>query len=280
VRSLLAKSPPQRGALVALPEMFASGFSMNVAAIAEDEAGAGERFTSETAKQFGVYLIGGLVTRGADGRGRNEALVASPEGEIVARYCKMHPYAPGKEAEHYSAGDDVVTFRWPSPEPSPQPSPGAAGEGENGFTVAPFICYDLRFPEAFRVAMDRGANVMVVIASWPSPRVEHWTTLLRARAIENQAYVLGVNRCGRDPFLEYPGKSVIYDPSGKLLAEAGSGEQIIAAEAEAEVVARYRQTLPFLQDRRDDLRAAPARAARTAAAAQVAHRKPTGETAL
>ncbi len=194
VLAMLEQSLPQRGALVALPEMFASGFSMNVDAIAEDESRQAERFLCETAKRFGIYLIGGVVTRGGDGRGRNEAIVASPAGSLIARYCKIFPYAPGKEAENYSAGREIVTF--------------AAGD----FLVSPFVCYDLRFPEIFRAATMRGAQLLVVIASWPAPRVEHWTSLLKARAIENQAYVLGVNRCGKDPFLAYPGKSVIFDP--------------------------------------------------------------------
>ena len=101
----------------------------------------------------------------------------------------------------------------------------------------------------------RGAQILVVIASWPSARVEHWTALLKARAIENQAYVLGVNRCGSDPYLSYPGKSVIFDPRGKLLAEAGSGEEVIAAEISIETVTSYRAQLPFLNDmRREFLR--------------------------
>src|SRR5215813_13521178 len=97
VRALLSANPPAHGALVALPEMFASGFSMNVEKIAEDESRPTERFLCETAKQHGIYLIGGLATRATDGRGQNEALVADPSGKVVARYRKIHPFSPGKE---------------------------------------------------------------------------------------------------------------------------------------------------------------------------------------
>ncbi|MEA2734215.1 MAG: omega-amidase [Humisphaera sp.] len=235
VREMLEKHPPHRDALVALPEMFASGFSMNVAKIADDASRATENFLCDLSRQFGVYIVGGLATCTADGRGRNEAVVTSPAGEVISRYCKLHPYAPGKEKRHYSAGDEIVTFEC------------------NNTIVAPLICYDLRFPEAFRRATRRGAQVLVVIANWPSPRVEHWVTLLRARAIENQAYVLGVNRCGNDPFLPYPGRSLIVDYRGEVLADAKDRETIISAETDAFAQLAYRKELPFLDDMREDL---------------------------
>lgn len=235
VRAMLERQSPAPGALVALPEMFASGFSMNVAGIAEDENRVTDRFVVDLARQFGVFVVAGVVTRASDGRGRNEAIVISPTGESIGRYCKLHPYSPGKEKQHYCAGEEIITFKW------------------NDFTVAPLICYDLRFPEAFRRATKRGANLMIVIASWPSPRVEHWVTLLRARAIENQAYVLGVNRCGTDPNFSYPGRSMIVDYRGEVLADAGNSNRIISAGVDAAAQAKYRADLPFLQDMRDDL---------------------------
>ena len=234
VRSLLERNPPQRGALVALPEMFDSGFSMNVAKIADDDRKT-EQFLRDTARQFGVFLVGGLATRGPDGRGRNDAVIALPTGESVARYCKLHPYSPGKEKQYYTAGDAIVTFDW------------------SGVTVVPQICYDLRFPESFRRAARRGAQVIVVIANWPTPRVEHWVTLLRARAIENQSYVLGVNRCGNDPYLAYPGRSLVVDFRGNVLADAGDREVVITADIDPAAQAAYRKELPFLDDMRDDL---------------------------
>ena len=234
VLEMLENHPPRRGALVVLPEMFASGFSMNVATVAEDESRPTERFLRGLSRKLGVFIVGGLATRAADGRGRNEALVTSPAGEVLARYCKLHPFAPGKEKQHYSAGDQVVTC------------------DVAGVMLAPLICYDLRFPEAFRRAARRATQVFVVIANWPTPRVEHWVTLLRARAIENQAYVLGVNRCGNDPYLPYPGRSLIVDFRGNVVADAGDREGIIAAEMDAGAQASYRKELPFLDDMRDD----------------------------
>jgi len=236
VRAMLEASPPKARAVVALPEMFASGFSMNLDRIADNETRATERFLCEIAKNYGVFAIGGLATKRPDCRGLNEAVVADPRGAVVARYAKIHPYAPGKEAQHYAGGDAIATF-----------------DAGDGFNVAPFVCYDLRFPEIFRAAMQRGANVMIVIASWPSPRVEHWITLLRARAIENQCYVMGMNRCGNDPYLPYPGRSVIVDFRGNIVADAGEREGIVRASMDASALAAYRAELPFLADARTKL---------------------------
>ena len=104
------------------------------------------------------------------------------------------------------------------------------------------ICYDLRFPEIFRIASLQGADLLVVIANWPAVRINHWLTLLQARAIENQAYVVGVNRCGKDPNLEYPGRSAIFDPKGTCLVDAGGEETIVQAELNPETVREWRKS--------------------------------------
>jgi predicted amidohydrolase len=119
--------------------------------------------------------------------------------------------------------------------------------------VAPAVCYDLRFPELFRAVR---ADVWCVLANWPTPRVEHWLTLLKARAIENQAYVIGVNRCGRDPGNEYPGRSQIISPRGEVLADAGDGEGIIQAALDMPALEAYRREFPVLRDARQAAAAA------------------------
>jgi omega-amidase len=235
VRAMLEQANLRGSELIVLPEMFASGFSMNVPAIS-DTNGNTARFLSELAKRFSVTLIAGIVRTGDSGRGRNEALVIGPNGRELAHYCKLHPFSMGGETTHYEAGASVVTF------------PLA------GFTVAPFVCYDLRFPEIFRSAAHQGASLMAVIANWPSKRVEHWVTLLRARAIENQAYVVGVNRCGADPHDFYSGRSLIIDPHGNVLADAGGHECSIEAEIDSEAVGRWRRDFPALRDSREDFR--------------------------
>jgi predicted amidohydrolase len=171
---------------------------------------------------------------GKGGKGRNESHAYDPQGGLLARYGKLQPFTLGGEAANYDAGDSLVTFAW------------------QGFTVAPFICYDLRFPELFREATRRGANLITVIASWPGTRIGHWMALLKARAIENQSYVIGVNRCGQDPTLSYSGHTQIIDPSGEVLANAGEQEKIISAELSLEHLTSYRAKLPFLADMRPD----------------------------
>lgn len=234
VRALLSAAAPPEGTLIVLPEMFATGFSMNVAGIAENpQTRETEAFLGEMARAHNCYLLGGVVSRGADGRGRNEAVLFGPDGaEAAPRYTKMHPFTLGGESDHYAAG--VCPSLWKI----------------HGFSVAPFICYDLRFPEIFRCAASEGAEIIVVIANWPVARVHHWVTLLTARAIENQAYVIGVNRSGNDPTLQYPGRSLIIGPGGEILADAGSAEGMISARLDRDALLAYREKLPFLADMR------------------------------
>jgi omega-amidase len=212
--------------------MFATGFSLNVRGIDDAATGATREFLAATARGHGVHVLAGLVTVGPDGRGRNQAALVDPEGREVGRYTKQHLFSFADEHQHYTAGTDLPAWRCAE------------------FAVAPAICYDLRFPELFRAEVAAGAQLFAVVANWPSPRVEHWLTLLRARAIENQAYVIGVNRCGRDPQHPYPGRSQIIDPRGNVLADGGDGEGVIRATAELETVESYRREFPALRDRR------------------------------
>lgn len=220
------------GSLVLLPEMFATGFSMNVPGIVETEAGETTDFLSRTAKKFAIYLIGGVVTKAPDGRGLNQSVVTSPAGKELARYSKIQPFSLGGEAKHYMAGNEVVLFSW------------------EGVKVAPFVCYDLRFPELFRAAVRKGAELFAVIANWPVTRIHHWTILLRARAIENLAFVAGVNRCGDDPKLKYNGRSLIANEHGDILAEADDRQQVISADVDPAAIRAWRADFPALQDMR------------------------------
>jgi len=232
VEKLLHAARPEPGSLVLLPEMFSTGFSMNVSGIREGSAGDTETFLARLAQQFGAYVIGGLVTAAADGQGYNQAAVFGPEGRELTRYAKMQPFSLGAETRHYHSGKEPVFFMW------------------QNLTVSPFICYDLRFPELFRGSVRKGAQLFTVIANWPVTRIQHWITLLQARAIENQAYVAGVNRCGNDPKYTYNGRSIIVDPHGNILADAGDGERVISAEIDPKVVVKWREDFPALRDMR------------------------------
>ena len=234
VRMLLGQSPIAPGSVIVLPEMFATGFSMNVAAIAEEPLGATATFLSALASERSSYVIGGIVSRGTDGWGRNEALVVSPDGKPIARYHKLHPFSLGGESRHYAAGEGLTLFDF------------------GPLRVAVFICYDLRFPEVFRLATRQGAQAFVVIANWPVAREHHWTTLLQARAIENQAYVIGVNRIGSDPHLAYGGRSLIIDPRGQVVSDGGNGEGTIEATLDLPALLEYRRQFPAIADLRPE----------------------------
>ncbi len=247
-----ARLPP--GALVLLPEMFTTGFTMNAAAVAEPLDGPTARFLGSVAKRFGVFVQGGVVIDAGPRGVRNESLTFSPAGAMPARYAKIHLFSYAGENRFYTPGDECCAF-------------DAAGT-----RVGAAICYDLRFPELFRRLVAEGAELLTLIACWPAARHEHWHTLLAARAIENQCYVAAANRCGREPpknqrlgsgparivrslgsesaSPEYLGGSRIIDPWGRVLAEAGSGAEVISAEIDLEALRAYRRQFSALGDRR------------------------------
>ena len=221
--------------LVVLPEMFATGFSFDLTKTLEPDPSPTQTFLSELAIDHRVTVVGGMVRAGKHSKGRNEAVVIGPSGELMARYCKMHPLTFSGETESHEKGENLVLFEW------------------GGFVASPFICYDLRFPEVFRRSVKRGAELLVIIALWPLSRVEHWTALLTARAIENQAWVIGVNRCGTEPKVEYPGRSQVVDPKGNVVLDAGLTEGIASTEIDRAVLTQWRNEFPALPDMRFDL---------------------------
>jgi omega-amidase len=225
VKRMLTQAAPAPKTLVVLPEMFATGFSVNPE-IQESAEGITTQFLRETACNFGVYLIGGRVVDN-----HNQFVTFSPEGELLCTYNKQYPFALGGET--YTPGHITQTFPCES------------------LTIAPFICYDLRFPEIFRAAAQQAQpELYIVIASWGRARIHHWVRLLQARAIENQAYVIGVNRIGYDPNTQYCGRSVIVDFHGEILADGGEGEAGIAATIDTDSLDTYRKQHPFLLDMR------------------------------
>jgi predicted amidohydrolase len=229
VRELLEKARVPAGSLVVLPEMFDVGFSLNTAVTDPGSPSISEAFVRSLATERKVAVLAGVVARAGDGRLANEAVGFGPDGSELVRYRKCRPYSLAGEDQHYCAGTTHATFEW------------------DGCRIAPFICYDLRFPELFRPAA-ANADMMIVVASWPEVRIEHWVRLLQARAIENLAWVLGVNRTGRDPTLNYVGRSCLFDPHGKQVFEADARQQVLSAEIDPGEARRWRHQFPVLRD--------------------------------
>ena len=230
VRPLIAQAAQAGARLIVLTEMFATGFTMYPERIAEDEGGPNEQFLQEQARLHDAYIIASIAQRGPDGKFRNNAVVAGPDG-ATRRYAKIHPFSYSGEHEHYTAGTDFLTV------------------DVDDLRVSVFVCYDLRFADEFW-ALAQHTDLYVVPANWPEPRREHWRALLRARAIENQSYVLGVNRVGTVKELNHVGDSAIIDPLGRTLVEASRGEAVLVAEVSPAIVAQTRSAFPFLPDRR------------------------------
>ena len=224
-----------RGGLVVLPEMWPSGFSMHAERVAEPEGGPSESFMVETAAACGAAL-GGSVAQRRPGwaRPRNVFLLATPEGG-VRRCATILPSAHGGEDRHYEGGAALVSIR------------------VAGVRVTPLVCYDLRFAELFTVAAPR-TDLFVVVANWPAVRAHHWRSLLVARAIEAQCYVLGVNRVGTGGGLVYEGDSLLVSPLGEIVDALRPGEEgTVGGNVDPAVVADVRSSLPFLRDRRPAL---------------------------
>jgi predicted amidohydrolase len=227
VERLLDESGVPPGCLVLLPELGDTGFSFNLDRIVDDRTVA---WASRLARKHRVFVQAGHAVRGPGGRGRNCATILDPSGEVLGRYEKVHPFSYGRESEQYEGGDHLLVAR--------------AGDT----LVAPMICYDLRFPELWRHAALAGAEVFTVGASWPQARQAHWRSLLVARAIENQAYVVGANRVGRDPHLAYAGGSIILSPRGSVLAEADDRPCLLQAALDMAALRAWRSEFPALAD--------------------------------
>jgi predicted amidohydrolase len=228
---LLEQAAAGRARLALLPEMFSTGFSLDSRRIAQPPGGLSESFLREQAARLDLWILASVPESGEPSP-RNMALLVSPDGSVV-RYAKIHPFSYAGEDRVYTAGDRVVTAEI------------------DGVRVTPFVCYDLRFPEPFRTAA-ADTDLFAVVANWPDQRREHWRTLLRARAIENQAYVVGVNRAGDGNGLHYAGDSAAIAPLGETIVEADEREQVLFCDVDPDVVMKLRTRFPALEDRRPE----------------------------
>ena len=214
--------------IVLLPEMFTTGFSMEAAKNAETMQGESVKWLEALAKTHHCLIIGSLIIE-EKGQYYNRLLAFSEEG-LLAQYDKRHLFRMANEHLHYAAGAEKVVFTY------------------KNWRICPLICYDLRFPVWSRkVAQEY--DLLLYVANWPERRVAHWNALLKARAIENQCFVAGVNRSGTDGNgIVYSGDSAIIDPLGNILAHHSGEEKLLSAQLDKEAMETYRTNFPAWRD--------------------------------
>jgi len=230
--TLAAQAADFGARLLALPEMFATGFSMRAEVMASYALEV-RKFLGDLATRHQLWVIGGFAEPG-EKRPANACGVFGPDGREILHYRKIHSFSLASEQEHYEAGRKIGTVEI------------------EGVRVTPLICYDIRFPELFRVAAT-ATDLFVVIANWPTRRAHAWRTLLAARAIEDQVWVLGVNRVGDANGHPHRGDTTLLDPWGEVVDTLADEPGVVAGEVEVEVVRKARERFRFLEDRRPDV---------------------------
>ena len=231
-----AVSQPNKPDVVVFPEMWNTGYALTEIRTIADPAG---KRTKELLSAFGkkhrIYIIGGSIAELKGDQVYNTAYAFDRDGNEIADYSKIHLFRLMEEEKYLAAGDKhgKLTIE--------------------GVQAGLMICYDIRFPELTRKLALEGAKLMFVPAEWPHPRLHHWRTLLTARAIENQMFVIACNRMGTSGDTAFFGHSVVIDPWGEIVAEAGEEETILYAEIDLSLVDAVRSKIPVFEDRRPAL---------------------------
>ena len=215
--------------LMIFPEMTLTGFTMHPSKFAEPVDGESFQYFSSLAVTYKSGIVAGIIEKEKKSY-FNTLLYIDKKGELVTMYRKIHPFSYSTEDKHYKRGEKPVTTN------------------VDGWNAGFSICYDLRFPELYRNYAKERCELIINIANWPVTRIEHWKTLARARAIENQCYFVGVNRVGKDPRLEYNGFCCVIDPMGDEIVTGYDEEKILIAEINKDVINDVRKSLPFLDD--------------------------------
>ncbi len=215
--------------LLIFPEMTLTGFTMKSDEFAESLLGESSKFFSELAISKKTHIFAGVIIKGKR-KSFNTLIHIKPDGKLLKLYRKIHPFSYSKEDQFFDPGSKPARTKVKS------------------WQVGLSICYDLRFPELYRKYGKKRTHLIVNIANWPDTRIEHWHTLLKARAIENQCYVAGVNRVGDAQGLHYNGFTSIFDPMGKIIVSVENEERIIIAEIDRNIVDETRKKFPFLDD--------------------------------
>ncbi|WP_318502464.1 carbon-nitrogen family hydrolase [Bacillus sp. T3] len=222
--------------VIVFPEMWNTGYALDVLNELADQNGEKTKsMLSSLAKHYRINIVAGSVaTKKATGF-YNTMYVVNRNGKIVAEYDKAHLFKLMDEHQFINEGQQRNVFEL------------------DGTICGGVICYDLRFPEWIRLHVLAGAKIMFIPAQWPKPRIDHWRILLQARAIENQCYIVGVNRIGSDPNNQFNGHTMVIAPWGELLLSDNQSEGVFYVELNLNEVDSVRKTIPIFEDRRTDL---------------------------
>ncbi|HEY2419974.1 MAG TPA: carbon-nitrogen family hydrolase [Neobacillus sp.] len=232
---LIGDALSEKPEILVLPELWTTGYDLKrLNAIADKDAIQTTEFLKQAAKKYHVHIVGGSVANQENSNVKNTLLIINKDGNLVHQYSKLHLFKLLDEHKYLKAGTEKGIFELA------------------GFTFAGVICYDIRFPEWILSHTSEGAEALFVVAEWPAPRLHHWRSLLIARAIENQCFVIACNRSGDDPNNHYFGHSLIIDPWGEIIAEAGEHEEILTADIEMNLVKEVRQRIPVFEDRKPE----------------------------
>lgn len=222
--------------VVVLPEMWNTGYSLDqLSQLADPNGQQTQALLTRLAKENHINIIGGSVATQENGHFYNTTYVVDAQGQVVGQYQKVHLFGLMKEDQYLTAGHDENFFHLA------------------GVPSASFICYDLRFPEWIRTVARHGADILYFPAEWPAVRIPQWKIMLQSRAIENQAFVVAANRVGDDPDNQFNGHSLVVDPLGKVLLDAGESESVTYATIDLNQLSKVRGPIPVFNDRRPNL---------------------------
>jgi len=219
--------------VLVLPEMWNVGFFPdNVQELADNEGEPSCSLLEKLAKKYNVNIVGGSIANKENGELVNTNYVFNRKGELIAKYNKIHLFSPSGEDKYFTPGTGINTYEL------------------DGIKAAAIICYDLRFVELVRMLAIKGIQILFIPAQWPHPRLEHWKTLVKARAIENQMFVAAVNGVGTADNLKFCGNSMLVDPWGEVLVNGGETEGIYSAEIDLAVIKDIRERINVFRDRK------------------------------
>ncbi len=236
--ALMEKAMEDGPDILVLPETLNTGFfpspDEKLKALSDGDGRMTQKVFGDFAKAHGVNIVAGSVSVLENDKVYNRSYVFDREGKVIATYDKIHGFSPMGETKSYTGGDKLVHFEL------------------DGIPCSMAICYDIRFCELIRTEALRGADLFFLPAAWPLVRKEHWVTLSKARAIENQMYFCAVNECGKADATQFGGNSLMISPLGEEMAHLGEGEEIATVEIDTDVIQGIRESINVFRDRRPE----------------------------